>query len=112
MSEEINKDPKDVNEELEVIIATGDKAISIDDFVNKVDQVKRTNAHKAYETFNISMITKNGAAVLMFSGTRKETQDELNDRTTREQIKKKNLEEQELKDYIRLKKKFEKKNSI
>lgn len=110
MSEEISKEPQDVNEELEVVIATGDQALALEDFVSKVEEIKKQNAHRAYEKLSVSMITKNSAAVLMVSGVRKENQKELDERVMKEQVKKKNLEEAELKEYIRLKKKFDKKS--
>ena len=111
MSDEVNKEPQEVSEDLEVIVATGDKAIDIDDFTSKVDEIKRKNAHKAYDKLSINMLTKSGAAVLMLSGVRKENQQELDERVQRDQVKKKNFEEAELKEYIRLKKKFDKKST-
>jgi hypothetical protein len=111
MSEEVNKEPQEVSENLEVVISTGDQALSLEDFINKVEEIKKQNVHKSYEKLNVSMITKNNASVLMIQGVRKENQKELDERVMKDQVKKKSLEEQELKDYIRLKKKFDKKSA-
>lgn len=107
---EVNKDPQEVSEDLEVIVATGDKTTTLDEFITKVEDIKKKNQHRAYDRFDVSMLSKSGAAVLMLSGVRKENQQELDERIARDEVKRKNIEEHEFKEFLRLKKKFDKKS--
>ena len=108
---EINKDPQEINEDVDGVIATGDKAVTLDDLLFKLDESKKRNAHR-FDRFDVYLASKGGAAVLMLSGIRKETQPEVDERVQREESKRKNIEEHEFKEFLRLKKKFDKKSSV
>lgn len=105
---EINKDPQDVNEDVDGIIATGDKPVALDDLLVKLDDAKKRNAHR-YDRFDVYLASKSGAAVLMVAGVRKETQAEVDERVQKDEAKKKNIEEHEFKEFLRLRKKYDKK---
>ncbi len=105
---EINKDPQDVSEAVDGILATGDKPVTLDDFLQKLDEAKKRNVHK-FDRLDVYLASKSGAAVFMVAGVRKETQAEVDARVAREEDKRKNIDEHEFKEYLRLRKKFDKK---
>lgn len=106
---EVNKEPQEVKEDVDGVFATTDKALSIDDFVQKINEVKSRNIHR-FERLDVQMVSnKSGAAVLVVQGVRKESDEEMKARVEKEAIKKKNIDEAEFKEFLRLRKKFDKK---
>lgn len=99
--------PQEVKEDVDGVLSTTDKALSFDDFINKVTETKNRNAHR-FDRLDIQLIAKGGAAVLVVQGVRKETTEEMKARTEKEGVKQKNIEEAEWKEFMRLKKKFDK----
>lgn len=105
---EINKDPQDVCEVVEEIMKLGTK-VEANEFLDKLREVVSKNIHKAYDKFEFGVDKFLDNNSLIFFGTRKESQKEVEARVEKEEAKQKNIEEHELKEYLRLKKKFDKK---
>jgi hypothetical protein len=65
--------------------------------------------HKDYEKYYITIIKEKESTILAFEGARKETEEEKATREAMETLKRKKIEEAELKEYLRLHKKYGKK---
>jgi hypothetical protein len=102
-----------VDDQIEVLmtgIENQANVVEYKEFAEKVEEIYKHNVHKAYEKFNISLVKDKALGWgLIFSGTREETKDETAARETLEASRKKQIEDAELKEYLRLKKKFGKK---
>jgi hypothetical protein len=105
---EINKDPQDVSEKIEEIVRLGTQVES-KVFLEKLEELRFKNAHKAFDRLEFGIETALGTTSLYLYGVRKEGQKEIEERVAKEEAKNKNLEEHELREYLRLKKKFDKK---
>lgn len=103
--------PQEVKEDVDGVLATTDKALSFDDFIHKITEAKNRNTHR-FDRLDVQLVAKGGAAVLMLLGIRKETTEETKARLEKETIKKANLEEAEWKEFMRLKKKFDKRQEV
>jgi nitrate reductase NapAB chaperone NapD len=97
----------EVKEDVDGVLATGDKALTLDDFIHKITEVKNHNCHR-FDRLDVQLVAKSGAAVLVIQGARKETTEETKVRQEKEEVKKANLEEAEFKEFLRLRKKFDK----
>ena len=103
-----------VEEKIEVLMAS-DKSgepviVEYKEFVEKTEELYKKNVHRAFTKFNIEMIKdKDLGWGLLFSGTREETKEETAKREAFESAKRKQIEDAELKEYLRLKKKYGKK---
>jgi hypothetical protein len=110
----MSEDNKMVSEKIDVLFLEGDKPMEYQKFIDKLDELYKRNVHLSYETFEINMTRvkelNNGMAML-FNGNRPETKDEKKAREAGESAKRKIIEEAELKEYMRLHKKYGKKNS-
>ena len=108
MSEDIKHT---VDEKIEVLIAASNDGkpvvIEYKAFVEKVEEIYKRNAIKAYNKFNVSFVkdTQAGWGVL-FTGTRDETPEEKAIREATDAAKKKQLEAAELQQYLKLHKKY------
>ena len=80
------------------------------ELIEKIQELYGQNSHKAYDTYYVSMVKdpKMGVA-LVFEGEREESNDETAIREAKEGSAKKRVEEAELKEYLRLNKKYGKK---
>jgi len=105
---EVNKDPQDVSEKIEEIVRLGTQVES-KVFLEKLEELRFKNAHKAFDRLEFGIETALGVTSLFLYGVRKENQTEITERVSKEEAKSKNLEEHELREYLRLKKKFDKK---
>lgn len=105
---EINKDPQDICEVVEEIMKLGTK-VEAKEFLSKLEEVRSKNAHKAYDRLEFGVDKFLDSNSLVLFGVRKEGQKEVEERVGKEEAKQKNIEEHELKEYLRLKKKFDKK---
>ena len=107
-------DKKTVDEKIAVLMAGNDdkaNAIEYRAFMDKVEDLYKQNSFKAYDKFNVSLVRdKDLGWGLLFTGTRNETNEEQATREAVEGAKKKQLEDAELKEYLRLHKKYGKKN--
>lgn len=101
----INRDPIDVSEDLMPLLKLGDsKEVKL--FLEELDAMYKQRCHLAYNSFNVSLATKDDKVVLKFVGIRKESSDETKKRVAIEEDKQKRVEDAELKEYLRLKKKY------
>jgi hypothetical protein len=103
-----------VEEKIEVLMASNADGspviVEYKEFVEKTEELYKKNVHRAFTKFNIEMIKdKDLGWGLLFSGTREETKEETAKRETFEAAKRKQIDDAELKEYLRLKKKFGKK---
>lgn len=105
----INKEAIDVKEDIEVLMKPNETK-DVKEFIKELDERYNKLCHKAYNSFSVSMVVKEGKSFLVFSGVRKESPDEIKKRVAVEEEKEKRNEEAELKTYLRLKKKFGKSN--
>lgn len=94
---------------IDVLMAEGDSLL-YDDLVDKINDLYGHNAHKIYESFKVTLVkdAKLGWA-LVFDGEREETKQETAEREATEAAIRKRVEAAELKEYLRLKKKYGKK---
>lgn len=98
-----------VEEIIDVVIAEGE-SLDRTVLIEKIEDLFNKNMHKAYETFSFSLTkTKNFGYALMLNGKRKETDTENKKREAEESIRKRNLEQEELKLYLKLHNKYGKK---
>ena len=99
-----------VNEHIDVLLIEGEK-LEREEFTDKLDNMYKQNMHKAYDKYDVSLIrTKEFGWTLYFDGTRNETSEETQLREASEAVRRKEIEAVELKEYLRLKKKYGKKN--
>ncbi len=94
---------------IDVLMVEGAKE-NYDTVVDKITQLYNHNMHKAYEKFKVSMVkdAKLGWA-LIFEGEREENKTETAEREAKEFATRKRLEDAELKEYLKLHKKYGKK---
>ena len=98
-----------VNEHIDVILSEGE-SMSREDFADKIEDLYKQNMHKAYDSYSIELVRhKQVGWTLFFNGTREETKQETTKREAEEAAKRKQIEAAELKEYLRLKKKYGKK---
>lgn len=102
-----------VDEKIEVLMASerGETVtLEYKDFVEKTEELYKRNVHRPFVKFNIELVKdKDLGWGLLFSGTREETKEETEKREAVEAAKRKQIDDAELKEYLRLKKKFGKK---
>lgn len=110
MSEESEAEVKKVNEDVEVLAAEGEEKISLDDFIERLQEMKTKYTASPYTEFSVYAVQKKGAGVLLLSGSRDETNSEREEREQRETLERQRIEQAELKEYLRLKKKYGKKS--
>ena len=92
------------------LLAEGDTH-NYKELVEKLEDLVAKNTHKAYDKFHVTMVKDDKLGVaLFFEGEREETKEETVKREAYEAAKKKRIEDQELKEYLRLKKKYGKKD--
>jgi len=99
-----------VDEHIDVILTEGE-TLEREEFMDKVTDMYNKNMHKAYDKYTITLVrTKEFGWTLFFDGTRDETKDETAIREAEEKARRKQVEAAELKEYLRLKKKYGKKD--
>jgi len=81
--------------------------IEYKEFITKLDELYKANVIKPYERFNIALVKDAQIGWgLLFTGTRQESKDETSKREAIEGAKKKQLGQEELKQYLKLHKKY------
>lgn len=76
-----------------------------------LEEKRAENIRKVYVSFNVKIIKDDRHGMgLLFSGVREETPQETKDREAKEQASRKAVEEAELKEFLRLKKIYGKKD--
>ena len=101
----INKDPIEVSEEIVALMKPGEqKEVKL--FIEELDSAYKTRSHLAYDKFSVSLATKDGKTGLVFIGVRRENKDETAKRVAIEEDKQKRVEDAELREYLRLRKKY------
>lgn len=100
---------KKISEIIEPIIGEG-TVESLDDFIESLEELKRKHTTSVYSEFEVTAAHKGGAGVLLLHGKRDETDEERKVREAREGAERRNIEQAELKEYLRLKKKYGKKD--
>lgn len=110
MSEENEVEVQKVSEDIEVLAAEGEEKSTIDDFIEKLQELKAKHSASVYSDLNVYAVQKKGAGVLLLSGERDETDVERQEREQRETMERQRVEQAELKEYLRLKKKYGKKS--
>ena len=102
-----------VDDKIEVLMTGIENQANVTEykeFLEKIDEVYKRNAHKAYDKFNLALVKdKELGWGLILTGTREETKDETAAREMLEGARKKQIEGAELKEYLRLHKKYGKK---
>lgn len=102
-------DKPTTKDQIAPLLAEGD-TVEYQELIDKLNELFGKNAHKVYDKFNVSMVKdpKLGIA-LVFEGEREETKLETTQREAEEDSKRKRVEAAELKEYLRLHKKYGKK---
>ena len=92
------------------LLAEGD-SVEYKELVEKLEELFGQNSHKVYDKFMVNMVkdVKLGVA-LVFEGEREESKEETALRESEESSVRKRVEKAELKEYLRLHKKYGKKN--
>lgn len=91
------------------LLAEGD-TVGYKELIEKLEDLFNKNTHKMYDTFHVSMVKDQKLGIaLVFEGKREETKEETYRRETNEFATKKRIEDAELKEYLRLHKKYGKK---
>jgi len=97
-------------DKIDVLMAEGD-SLPREDLVDKINDLFNQNAHKVYDSFHVTLVkdAKIGWA-LLFEGEREESKEETAAREANDKATRKRVEDAELKEYLRLNKKYGKKN--
>ena len=99
-----------IDDHIDVLLTEG-QSMGHQELVDKIDDLYKQNMHKAYDKYAVNLIrTKDFGWTLFFDGTRNETKEETEKREKEGGIRRKQIEEAELKEYLRLKKKYGKKD--
>lgn len=102
-----------VDENIEVLMAsnTGESVtVEYKELIEKIDELFKRNMHKAYSKYNVALMKDAQIGWgLIFTGTRDETKEETEKREAIDGAKRKQIEDAELKMYLKLHKKYGKK---
>ena len=107
-----------VKEQIDVLMYSHDAAerpitttIDLKQFTDKLEDLRAKNAYKAFVSFAIELVKdKELGWGVLFVGEREETKEETAKREAMESAKRKTVEEAELKEFLRLKRKYGKKD--
>lgn len=102
-----------IDEKIDVLMVSNagePSAIEYKELVEKIELLYSRNMHRPFSQFKVELIKdKELGWGLIFAGTREETKEETAQREANEAAKRKQIDDAELKEYLRLKKKFGKK---
>ena len=102
-----------VRDEIEVLMASqsGEPfSVSHIEMVDKINELYGLNSHKVYDKFYVTLLNDKQAGWLVtFQGEREENKEETKTREAHEAVERKRVEDQELKLYLKLHKKYGKK---
>lgn len=102
----INKDPIDVNEKIGIYLDSKHETKDMKSFAEELQADYEKRCHGTYDRFSVVLGLEDGKPVLKLMGVRKESPDETKKRVAGEEEKEKRNNEAELKEYLRLKKKY------
>lgn len=102
---------KQIDEDIEIIVAEGQDRLSLSDFTDKIESIRLKHTTSTYNSLSVYALHKKGAGALVLAGSRDETDAEEKERGKKEAIERSRVERAEMKEFLRLKKKFGKKNS-
>lgn len=106
----MSDDKPKTTDQIAPLLAEGD-TVEYKELIEKLEELFGQNSHKVYDVFNVSMVKdKKLGIALVFEGERDESKDETKLREAKEAATKKRVETAELKEYMRLKKKYGKKS--
>lgn len=97
----------DISEDIGVILNPG-QSKDVKELITELNETYDKYCHQNFDKFSVSLVTKDNKTGLVFVGFRKEDDSELKKRLATEDDKLKRAEAAELKEYLRLKKKYEK----
>lgn len=95
-----------VKETIETLMLE-DESMDVDELFKKIDTIKEKTFHKSFNSYDLSIVRiKNHGWTLVCRGIREETEEERAEREAAEKAKEKVIYDAELKEYLRLKRKF------
>jgi len=106
----INKEPIDIEEFISIIIRSGESK-EIKELISNLEELYNKYCHNNFNKLTVSLLVRDGKSFLNLVGVRKENEKETKKRIIIEEDKLKRLEEIELKEYLRLKRKYGKENN-
>lgn len=95
---------KNIVEKIDTVIVD-DQTLGLSDFDDKVSSITSQLGHK-YDSFELSLVKEKSHVAVVVSGSRQETDQEYTDRSKEEKLLEKRTNDAELKEYLRLKKKY------
>ena len=98
-----------IDDVIEVLLEPNEK-VEIQTFLDKVQEIHTKNKYGRYEAFELVLETDKTKSALVLKGSRPETAEETTKREVADKAKQKRIEEAELKEYLRLKSKYAKKD--
>lgn len=105
----VNENAIDVDERLEEVTFRLDEKRTVEDVVAMLEEAKRKHLKLRWTGVKIGLERRSKEEIdIVLFGSRKESPEETNVRVMREKQQEKFKEEQEMKEYLRLKRKFEK----
>jgi hypothetical protein len=97
---------KMISEKVEVLLSEGE-SMDYQTFLDKIQDVHTRNQYRSFEKFSIKLEkTKELGWLVCFDGDRPETPEEKAKRESEDGIRRRQVEEAELKEFLRLKKKY------
>ena len=104
----MSEDKKVMVDEKIDILFTKKETMTSQELIDKLTELYKQHATMAYEKFNVGIedVKELNSVALVFTGSRPETKDETKVRESKEAVKRKQIEEAELKEFLRLKKKY------
>lgn len=94
-----------VTDHVEVLLADNGN-MEYELFMDTLNDMRSRNSHKSYSKFFVSLNKDDSGYALLLDGEREETSEEFAVRKAGEERSRKNVEAAELKEYLRLKKKY------
>ena len=102
----MSDDIKKVSEIVEVLMSEKG-SVEYQQFIDNLAAIYNQNSHKAFDKFYIKLEkNKEIGYMLYLCGERNEIAEEKKERELKEEVHRKGIEEAELKEYLRLKRKF------
>ena len=108
MSEEISKDPIDVDEKVDKITFHIEDKIPTSEVIRRLDEFKTKLLRQKYTDVKMGLERRSKEEIdIVLFGSRQEDKDETSARVAQEEAQAKFIKEQQLKEYLKLKRLFE-----
>lgn len=108
MSEEINKDPIDIDEKVDKITFHIEDKIPTSEVISRLDEFKTKLLRQKYTDVKMGLERRSKEEIdIVLFGSRQEDKDETSARVAQEEAQAKFIKEQQLKEYLKLKRLFE-----